>query len=253
MSAQWWIVVCCFGIVTLGFVLQRKRRSWMFVVWFPKEMRHEWWYFACACAFPNNWWLIGAEPKRGAEGLAAIMAPTSFVKMCGWEKTIEKEMVIERLVRNWALKGTEASPWKVWWEWEIEEKGERQLDIWYPQAELQSAFVPHRALLRSFVGWCFSSSVLSNLVPSWLPPSIGTCRKKWELLNLASEPNHLLAEPFSAQQSLSLVGHRQDIGWMGTGLNICITKWPVLFKWQRSPLHEALGNRAPNFEGLAPF
>lgn len=113
MSAQWWIGICCFGIVALGFVLQRKRRSWMFAVWFPKEMRHEWWYSACACAFPNNWWLIGAEPKGGAEGLTphvvCVMAPTSFVKMGCWKKTLKEKMVEERLVWIWVLTGVAAS------------------------------------------------------------------------------------------------------------------------------------------------
>lgn len=47
-------------------------------------------------------------------------------------------MVKERLVWIWPLLCIESSPWKVWWEWKIE-KGERQLDKLYPQAELQSA------------------------------------------------------------------------------------------------------------------
>lgn len=113
MSGQWWIEICCLDIVALGFVLQRKRRSWMFAVWFPKEMRHGWWYSACACAFPNNWWLIGAEPKGGAEGLTpyavCVMAPISFVKMGCWKKTLKEKMVKERLVWIWHLIGVAVS------------------------------------------------------------------------------------------------------------------------------------------------
>lgn len=174
----------------------------MFVVWFPREMRHEWWYFACACAFPNSWWLIGAEPKGGA-GLTAIMALCENVWLGEnpWRRNGKRKTCVNlSSCRYWSISLQVLVGVGDWGE------GREKLDMQYLHVELQSELVPHWTPLHSFFRQCFSSYVLSNFIPSWFSPSVGRCRKKWEHLNQAAKTNHLLAWPFL------LVGHTRDTG-----------------------------------------
>lgn len=70
-------------------------------------------------------------------------------------------------------------------------------------------------------------------------------RKQW---NEASEPKRSLAEPLSAQWSITLTGHRgrrQEISWMGMEQNVCVTKWPALLKQPYTSFTWGLGSWEP--------
>lgn len=169
------------------------------------------------------------------------MAPTHFVKMCGWKETLEEEMVKKRLVWNWALIGIEASSWKVQWEWGID---------WGEGREGAG----HIALTCSASGsTCTSLGTSASLhlyCPTWSHHS--RCRKRWEQVTSGFWTKSPCGRSFlcpieylhgGTQQGHRLDRHRNEY--------LCYQMASVAHG-QCKPLNEALGNRAPHFTGFTP-